>query len=128
MMASVCVLRFPISIVTAVNGRSSRRSHLRLAETLSAFLTRLRAAAEALDIVERQRNVRLVVKEVLVNDDTIGDCTRPAAGTSAAKPGARLCVGPQPPPGPRRLATLPVPQPCARAVGPSAIWIARRPD
>ena len=48
-----------------------RAAHLRLAETLSAFLTRLRAAAAALDIVERQRIVRLVVKEVLVNDDTI---------------------------------------------------------
>ena len=50
-----------------------RAAHLRLAETLSAFLTRLRAAAAAaaLDIVEWQRIVRLVVKEVLVNDDTI---------------------------------------------------------
>ena len=48
-----------------------RAAHLRLAETLSAFLTRLRAAAETLDIVERQRIVRLIVKEVLVNDDTI---------------------------------------------------------
>ena len=48
-----------------------RAAHLRLAETLAAFLTRLRAAAETLDIVERQRIVRLVVKEVLVNDDTI---------------------------------------------------------
>ena len=48
-----------------------RAAHLRLVETLSAFLTRLRAAAETLDIVERQRIVRLVVKEVLVNDDTI---------------------------------------------------------
>ena len=48
-----------------------RAAHLRLAETLSAFLTRLRAVAETLDIVERQRIVRLVVKEVLVNDDTI---------------------------------------------------------
>ena len=51
--------------------QSERATHLRLAETLSAFLTRLRAAAETFDIVERQRIVRLVVKEVLVNDDTI---------------------------------------------------------
>jgi len=42
-----------------------------LAETLSAFLTRLRLAADTLDILERQRIVRLVVKEVLVGDDTI---------------------------------------------------------
>ena len=48
-----------------------RASYLRLAETLSAFLARLRLAADTLDILERQRIVRLVVKEVLVGDDTI---------------------------------------------------------
>ena len=48
-----------------------RAAHLRLAETLAAFLTRLRATAETLDVVEQQRIVRLVVKEVLVSDDTI---------------------------------------------------------
>jgi len=44
---------------------------LRLAESLSAFLTRLRTGAQTLDIHERQRIVRLLVKEVLVADDTI---------------------------------------------------------
>ena len=44
---------------------------LRLAETLTAFLARLRSAAETLSVIERQRIVRLVVKEVLVGDDTI---------------------------------------------------------
>src|SRR5439155_24785541 len=55
------------------NRRTDQRSRvvLRLAETLSAFLTRLRLAADTLDILERQRIVRLVVKEVLVGDDTI---------------------------------------------------------
>src|SRR2546428_14025473 len=48
-----------------------RAAYLRLAETLSAFLTRLRVAADTLDILERQRIVRLVVKEVLVGEDTI---------------------------------------------------------
>src|SRR6266850_248694 len=48
-----------------------RAAYLRLAETLSAFLTRLRVVADTLDIVERQRIVRLVVKEVLVDDDTV---------------------------------------------------------
>jgi site-specific DNA recombinase len=48
-----------------------RAAYLRLAETLSAFLTRLRLAADTLDILERQRIVRLVVKEVLVGDDSI---------------------------------------------------------
>ena len=44
---------------------------LRLAETLSAFLTRLRSAAQTLDIIERQRIVRLLVKEVLVAEGNI---------------------------------------------------------
>jgi site-specific DNA recombinase len=48
-----------------------RATYLQLAETLSAFLARLRQAADTLDIVERQRLVRLVIKEVLVGDDTI---------------------------------------------------------
>ena len=48
-----------------------RAAHLRLAETLSAFLTRLRSAAETLDVLEWQRIVRLLVKDVLVSDDTI---------------------------------------------------------
>lgn len=48
-----------------------RTMYLRLAETLSAFLARLRVAADTLDILERQRLVRLLIKEVLVGDDTI---------------------------------------------------------
>jgi site-specific DNA recombinase len=48
-----------------------RATYLHLAETLSAFLARLREAADTLDIVERQRIVRLVIKEVLVGDETI---------------------------------------------------------
>jgi site-specific DNA recombinase len=48
-----------------------RAVYLSLAETLVRFLGRLRVAADTLDILERQRIVRLVVKEVLVADDTI---------------------------------------------------------
>src|SRR5216684_8201440 len=48
-----------------------RTTYLRLAETLSAFLARLRVAADTLDILERQRLVRLLIKEVLVGDDTV---------------------------------------------------------
>ena len=48
-----------------------RTTYLRLAETLSAFLARVRVAADTLDILERQRLVRLLIKEVLVGDDTI---------------------------------------------------------
>ncbi len=50
---------------------NDRAMFLRLAETLTAFLVRLRSAADTLEVIERQRIVRLVVKDVLVGDDTI---------------------------------------------------------
>jgi len=50
---------------------ADRMSFLRLAETLTAFLQRLRESAESLDVNDRQRIVRLLVKEVLVDDDAI---------------------------------------------------------
>src|ERR1700674_998561 len=50
---------------------SDQATFLRLAETLAAFLGRLRSTADILDIMERQRIVRLVVKEVLIGDDNI---------------------------------------------------------
>jgi site-specific DNA recombinase len=50
---------------------NDRAAFLRLAETLTAFLARLRSAAETLSVIERQRIVRLLVKDVLVGDDTI---------------------------------------------------------
>jgi site-specific DNA recombinase len=49
----------------------TRTAYLRVAETLNTFLTRLRSSASALDVSERQRIVRLLVKEVLVGDDKI---------------------------------------------------------
>src|SRR5512144_874530 len=54
-----------------VNQVDDRAAYLRLAETISAFLTRLRTSADSLDIQDRQRIVRLVVKEILVGDDAI---------------------------------------------------------
>src|SRR5260370_14801432 len=48
-----------------------RTAYLRLAETLATFLTRLRSSAGALDGLERQRVLRLLVKEILVGDDKI---------------------------------------------------------
>ena len=50
---------------------NDRAAFLRLAENLRAFLARLRGAADTLSITERQRIVRLVVKDVLIGDDTI---------------------------------------------------------
>src|SRR5690349_7869991 len=48
-----------------------RAAFLRLAETLTAFLARLRSAAETLSVIERQRIVRLLVKDVLLGYDTL---------------------------------------------------------
>ena len=50
---------------------NDRAAFMRLAETLTAFLTRLRSAAESLSVMERQKIVRLLVKEILVGEDTI---------------------------------------------------------
>ena len=50
---------------------NDRAAFLRLAENLTAFLARLRSSADTLSIIERQRIVRLVVKDVLIGDDTI---------------------------------------------------------
>ncbi len=60
-----------IELQAIVDQAADRMSLLRLAETLTAFLQRLRASAESLDITERQKIVRLLVKEVLVDNDAI---------------------------------------------------------
>jgi site-specific DNA recombinase len=56
------------AILDQVNDRAA---YLRLAETLTAFLERLRVSAGTIDVMERQRIVRLLVKDVLVGDQTI---------------------------------------------------------
>ena len=50
---------------------ADRAGYLRLAETVTGFLARLRETAKTLDVAERQRIVRLLVKEIVVDDDTI---------------------------------------------------------
>jgi site-specific DNA recombinase len=50
---------------------TDRATFLRLAETLASFLGRLHNAANTLDVLERQRIVRLVVKDILIGEDTI---------------------------------------------------------
>src|SRR5208337_1811544 len=42
-----------------------------LAESVTDFLGRLRSSAQTLDVGERQRVLRLLVKEILVGDDKI---------------------------------------------------------
>lgn len=48
---------------------NNRTAYLRLSETLTTSLTRLRSSAQTLDSAERQRIVRLLAKEVLVSLD-----------------------------------------------------------
>lgn len=50
---------------------ADQSTYLRLAQTLSAFLQRLRTNAETLNVEERQRITRLLVKEVVVGADSI---------------------------------------------------------
>jgi site-specific DNA recombinase len=76
---------------------NDRAAYLRLTETLTTFIARLHSSATTLDISERQRIVRLLVKEILVGDDTIiirhsipiptapsGNDTPPASGRPPA--------------------------------------------
>ena len=44
---------------------------LKLAESVGRFLSRLQDSAQRLDVEERQKVLRLVVKEILVGEDTI---------------------------------------------------------
>ena len=59
------------SLQAITDQANDRAAFLRLAETLTAFLTRLRSAADSVSVMERQKIVRLLVKEILVGEDTI---------------------------------------------------------
>ncbi len=48
-----------------------RERYVRIAETLESFRDRLRAGSESLDVIERQKVLRSLVKEVLVDDGEI---------------------------------------------------------
>jgi site-specific DNA recombinase len=50
---------------------TDQTKYLRLVETLANFRTRLSAHTDALDVTERQKVLRLLVKEVLVGRDTL---------------------------------------------------------
>jgi site-specific DNA recombinase len=84
-----------------LTGLADRAGYLRLAETLTSFLERLREAAKTLDVLERHRIVRLLVKEVLVADDAIvirhsipvTNGVPGAGGTTSAPSGRAPTVG-----------------------------------
>jgi len=71
---------------------ADRAGYLRLAETVTSFLARLRETAKTPDVAERLRIVRLLVKEILVNDDTIvirHSIPAPAESTDGSGPTSR---------------------------------------
>ena len=84
---------------SAVDRAKDREIYLRLAETLTGFLARLHSSAETLDIAERQRIVRLIVKEVLVTEDkitirhSIPISGSPTGGPDPSKPGNHSTEG-----------------------------------
>ena len=69
---------------------ADQATYLRLAQTLSTFLQSLRANAQTLDVRDRQRITRLLVKEVVVGDDsiTIRHSIPNAVGSSGGNPGS----------------------------------------
>ena len=58
-------------LLSVADRAQDRETYLRLTETLATFLAQLRSSAETMDVSARQRIVQLLVKEVLVGDDTI---------------------------------------------------------
>jgi site-specific DNA recombinase len=72
-------------------------AYLRLAQTVTGFLARLHVTAKTLDVSDRQRIVRLLVKEIIVADDAIiirhsipgPSSTSPAGGQRASTSQAR---------------------------------------
>ena len=48
-----------------------QQKYLRIADSLSAFLSLLRGRAETLQVTERQKIIRLLVKEILIGKETI---------------------------------------------------------
>jgi len=69
-------------------------TYLRVAHSLGEFLERLRTQAQGLDVLERQRIVRLLVKEVIVGrDNIIIRHSIPSPGRSSGGPSAPASSG-----------------------------------
>ena len=73
---------------------ADQTKYLRLVQTLGDFRRRLRAGADTLDVPERQKIVRLLVKEVLIGRDTI--TIRHSIRISSAGPDPKRDPGPPP--------------------------------
>ena len=76
-----------------------RERHLRVAETLESFRERLRAGAKTMDVRERQKVLRSLVKEVLVDDGEITiRHSIPVTGAGGSSPGEPAPNSSQPSP------------------------------
>ena len=64
-------LRLKAELASLDDQLGDQATYLRLAHTLSDFLERLRTQVQDLDVLQRQRIVRLIVKEVIVGRDSI---------------------------------------------------------
>jgi len=67
-------------------------THLKLVSGIGDFLARFRRSAESLNVVDRQKVLRLVVKEILVGQDTVTikhsiPTTSPFLGVKVTSPG-----------------------------------------
>ena len=79
----------------AIEGQlADHAAYLRLAETVTGFLARLRETAKTLDVSERQRIVRLLVKEIVVADDAI--TIRHSIPTPSSSPAGGELTSPRP--------------------------------
>lgn len=68
---------------------ADRQTFLRLADNIGNFLERLRSTADTLDVIERQKILRLVVKEILIHKETIKiRHSIPITGTAAHSGGS----------------------------------------
>jgi site-specific DNA recombinase len=58
-------------LLSLTSQESQKATYLRLAETVSSFFARLKETAHTLDAAGRNKIVRLLVKDILVGDDSI---------------------------------------------------------
>ena len=73
---------------------ADQATYLRIAHTLGEFLERLRTQVQDLDVLERQRVVRLLVKEVVVgNDSLVIRHSIPSSNRSSGGPAGPLDPG-----------------------------------
>ncbi len=85
-------------LLSLAEAATDQSKYLRLAETLVDFRSRLRARAESLEVAERQKILRLLVKEILLGKEMITIRHSIPTPHSGPVPGADGSSGPAPAP------------------------------